>query len=278
MFIIGERINSTRKLIREAVLKKDADFIKMEATKQLQAGAQMLDVNGGIAGQEVEMLSWLVNVVQEVCDVPLCLDSSDPEALRKALPLCKQTPMINSITEEPERFNSLLPLIRDHKAKVIALCMAASGPPKDMQDRVDTATRLVDKLLAGGIAIDNIYIDPAVFPVSTGSEQGPNVLNAISEIRKRFPEAHASCGVSNVSFGLPARKLLNEIFLIMLMSRGLDAAIIDPTDFGLMARIMAAEALRGGDDFCINYVRAFKQGKLEFIKTEAPPPATTPTP
>jgi len=98
------------------------------------------------------------------------------------------------------------------------------------------------------------------------------VLNAISEIRKRYPEAHTSCGVSNVSFGLPQRKLLNEVFLIMLMSRGMDAAIIDPTDFGLAARIMAAKALRGEDDFCVNYVRAFKQGKLEFIKTEAPAP------
>lgn len=278
MLIIGERINSTRKFIREAVLKRDADFIKMEATKQLQAGAHMLDVNGGVAGQEVEMLSWLVNVVQEVGDAPLCLDSSDPEALRKALPLCKQTPMINSITEAPARFDALLPLVRDHKTKVIALCMAASGPPTGMQDRVDTATRLVDKLLAGGIAIDNIYIDPAVFPVSTGAEHGPAVLNAISEIKKRYPEVHTSCGVSNVSFGLPERKLLNEIFLIMLMSRGLDAAIIDPTDFGLAARIMAGEALRGEDDFCMNYVRAFKQGKLKFIKTEPPAPTTAQTP
>jgi len=277
MLIIGERINSTRKFIREAVLKRDADFIKMEATKQLQAGAQMLDVNGGVAGQEVEMLSWLVNVVQEVGDAALCLDSSDPEALRKALPLCKQTPMINSITEEPARFDALFPLVRDHKTKVIALCMAASGPPTDMQDRVDTATRLVDKLLAGGIAIDNIYIDPAVFPVSTGAEHGPAVLNAISEIKKRYPEVHTSCGVSNVSFGLPERKLLNEIFLIMLMSRGLDAAIMDPTDFGLAARIMAGDALRGEDDFCMNYVRAFKKGKLKFVKPEPPAPTTAQT-
>jgi cobalamin-dependent methionine synthase I len=277
MFIIGERINSTRKLIREAVLKRDADYIKMEATKQLQAGAHMLDVNGGVAGQEVELLSWLVKVVQEVCDVPLCLDSSDPEALQKALPLCKHTPMINSITEEPDRFNSLLPLIREHKTKVIALCMAASGPPTNMQDRVDTATRLVEMLTSGGISLDNIYIDPAVFPVSTGSDHGPNLLNAISEIRNRFPGAHTSCGVSNVSYGLPARKLLNEIFLIMLMSRGMDAAIIDPCDFGLMARITAAEALRGGDEFCINYIRAYKQGKLEIIKSESPTPAAVVT-
>jgi cobalamin-dependent methionine synthase I len=268
MFIIGERINSTRKLIREAVLKRDADYIKMEATKQMQAGAHMLDINGGVAGQEVELLSWLASVVQEACDVPLCLDSSDPEALHKALPLCKQTPIINSITEEPDRFNSLLPLIREHKAKVIALCMAASGPPANAQDRIDTATRLVEKLAAGGIALDDIYIDPAVFPVGTGSEHGPSLLNAVSEIRNRFPEAHTSCGVSNVSFGLPVRKLLNEIFLIMLMSRGMDAAIIDPCDFGLIARITAAEALRGGDEFCVNYIRAYKQGKLEFLKAD----------
>ena len=102
MLIIGERINATRKHIREAVLKRDAEYIRAEASRQLQAGAHMLDVNGGVAGQEVELLSWLVSVVQETTDVPLCLDSADPHALRKALPLCRVRPMINSITEERE--------------------------------------------------------------------------------------------------------------------------------------------------------------------------------
>jgi 5-methyltetrahydrofolate--homocysteine methyltransferase len=264
MFIIGERINSTRKHIREAVLRSDTDYIKAEAIKQVEAGAHMLDVNGGITGREVELLPWLVNVVQDsVGDVPLCLDSADPEALRAALPLCRQTPMINSINDEPERMKTLLPVILEHKTKVVALCMGASGPPSGLEDRVEIASRLVNRLTAEGVPPGDIYVDPCVFPISTGPQQGPNVLDAITEIRKRYPEVHTSCGVSNVSYGLPVRKLLNQVFLLMLISRGMDAAIMDPCDEGIVAMITAAEALAGRDPYCAAYLKAFRAGKLE---------------
>ena len=263
MLIIGERINATRKRVGEAVTKRDAGFIQGEALKQVEAGAHMLDVNGGIAGQEVANLAWLVETVQQVVEVPLCLDSADPEALRQALPLCRQTPMINSITADPERFDAILPLVKQHGAKVIALCLSAAAPPKGLEDRVAIATGLVERLSAGGVPHDNIYVDPCVFPVSTGSEHGPAVLDAIGRIRSQCPGVHTSCGVSNVSYGLPARKLLNEVFLLMLLGRGMDAAIIDPTDPGLIARIKAAEALGGRDAYCKAYLQAFREGKLE---------------
>jgi len=263
MLIIGERINSTRKRIGEAVQQGDAEFIREEARRQLDAGANMLDVNGGIAGREAELLSWLVRTVQEVTDVPLCLDSADPEALRQALPLCRQKAMINSITDEPARFDSLLPLIRDYGTKVIALCMTTSGPPGGVDDRVEIASRLVDLLVAGGIPLDDIYVDPCVFPISSGAGYGPAVLEAVARIRASYPGGHISCGVSNVSYGLPARKLLNEVYLLMLIDRGLDTAIIDPCSDGLMARILAAEALSGRDDFCQNYLRAYRGGLLQ---------------
>lgn len=267
MLIIGERINSTRKFIREAVLRRDAEFIKNEATKQLQAGAHMLDVNGGVPGREVELLSWLVNVVQDACDAPLCLDSADPEALRKALPLCKQPPMINSITEEPARLQTLLPVIKEYRTKVVALCIAESGPPGGLEDRVATASRLVDRLSAEGIPLEDIYVDPCVFPIGTGSKHGLSVMEAVTQIRIRYPGVHTSCGVSNVSFGLPVRKLLNEVFLTMLMSRGMDAAIIDPCDEGVMARVAAAEALAGRDADCMGYIKAYRKGILELHRT-----------
>jgi cobalamin-dependent methionine synthase I len=264
MFIIGERINSTRKHIREAVLRSDADYIKAEAVKQVEAGAHMLDVNGGITGREAEILPWLVRVVQEAAgDVPLCLDSADPEALRAALPLCKKTPMINSINDEPERMDALLPVILEYKTKVIALCMGASGPPSGLEDRVEIAARLVDRLTAAGVPASDIYVDPCVFPISTGSQQGPNVLEAITQIHRRYPEVHTSAGVSNVSYGLPVRKLLNQVFLLMLISRGMDAAIMDPCDEGIVALITAAEALAGRDTHCMAYLKAYRAGKLE---------------
>ncbi len=263
MLIIGERINSTRKRIGEAVQKGDADFIRVEAKKQLDAGAHMLDVNGGIPGREAELLSWLVQVVQEVQEIPLCLDSADPEALRQALPLCRQKAMVNSITDEKERWERVMPLVREFQTKIIALCMSESGPPKGMEDRLSTACRLVDRLTAAGVALDDIYVDPCVFPVSTGPEHGPALLDAAWQIRSRYPGVHISAGISNVSFGMPVRRLLNETLLVLLMARGLDTAIIDPCVEGTVARILAAEALLGRDEFCAEYLHAYREGKLE---------------
>jgi len=263
VLIIGERINATRKRIGEAVTQRNTSVIQEEARMQVAAGAHILDVNGGVAGQEVENLAWLVATVQEAVPVPLCLDSADPEALRQALPLCRQQPMINSITEDPERFDAILPLVKQYNARVIALCLSPGAPPQNAEDRVSTAMRLVGKLTAAEVPAGNIYVDPCVFPISTGGKHGPAVLGAIEQIRNQCPGVHTSCGVSNVSYGLPARKLLNEVFLLMLLGRGMDAAIIDPCDQGLMARILAAEALGGRDPHCMGYLRAFRSGKLE---------------
>ncbi len=263
MLIIGERINSTRKKIGEAVQKGDAGLIREEARRQLAAGAHMLDVNGGIPGREAELLAWLVKVVQEVQEIPLCLDSADPEALRQALPLCRQRAMINSITDERERWEKVMPLAKDFKAKIIALCMSESGPPKGTDDRVDVACRLVDRLTSQGVSLDDIYVDPCVFPISTGPEHGPALLDATWQIRNRYPGVHISAGVSNVSFGMPVRKLLNETLLVLLTARGLDTAIIDPCVEGLVAKVLAAEALIGRDEYCANYLGAYRQGRLE---------------
>lgn len=263
MFIIGELINCTRKRVGAAAQNRDAEFIREVARSQANAGADMLDVNGGIAGQEAECLAWLVGVVQEAVETPLCLDSSDPQALEKALPLCKQRPMINSITDEPARFHAVLPLLKEFRPKVVALCMSAAGPPSGVEDRVATACRLVDRLTAEGMALDDIYLDPCVLPASTGPEHGKAILEAVDQIKAQYPGAHISAGVSNVSYGLPLRKLLNEVFLVLLMGRGLDAAIVDPCDQQLMMNLRAAEALLGRDEYCVNYLRAYREGKME---------------
>ena len=263
MFIIGELINSTRKRIRAAVEARDAAYIKEIAIRQARAGASMLDVNGGVVGQEPECLSWLVGVIQDEVDLPLCLDSADPAALRAALPLCKKPAMINSISIEGDRFNSVLPLVKDFKTKVIALCMGEYGPPAGVEDRVEIASKLVDRLTAAGVALDDIYVDACVLPISTGPEHGPALANAIGQIMARYPGVHTSVGLSNASFGLPVRKLLNETLIVLLMARGLDTAIADPCDRQMMANIAAAEALLGRDEYCVDYLKAFRAGKLE---------------
>ncbi len=263
MWIIGELLNCTRKRVGAAAGNRDADFVRDLAQKQANAGADMLDVNGGLAGREVETLKWMVQIVQETTDLPLSIDSSDPLALRSALPLCKKRPLLNSITDEATRFDSLLPVLTEHRPKVIALCMTEFGPPSGADDRLATASRLVDRLAAAGIPLDHIYVDPCVMPISTSPEQGAALLDAVSRIVERYPGVHVSAGLSNVSFGLPARKLINQVFLMLLMARGLDAAILDPCDRQLMANLAAAEALLGRDEFCAGYLKAFREGKLE---------------
>jgi 5-methyltetrahydrofolate--homocysteine methyltransferase len=263
VLVIGERINATRKKIGEAVQNFDAEHIKAEAVKQVEAGAHIIDVNGGIPGRETEFLLWLVEMVQEVVDVPLCLDSADAESIAAALPKCKQPPMINSISFEKERLEKVTPLAREHGAKVIALCMSDEGPPKDFDDRIGIAGRLVDRLTGDGVPLENIHVDPCVFPISTGSEVGTYVLDAIGWIHSQWPGIHTICGASNVSFGLPVRKLLNSVFLPMLIARGLDSAIIDPCNKLTRANLLAAEALAGRDEFCTAYIGAFRAGDLE---------------
>ena len=171
--------------------------------------------------------------------------------------------MINSINDEPARIEAVLPLLKEYKAKVVALCMGEAGPPSGVEDRVATACRLVDRLTAEGIPLDDIYVDACVLPISTGPEHGRSLAEAIGQIMARYPGVHTSVGLSNASFGLPVRKLLNQSFVVLLMSRGLDAAIVDPCDRQLMANIAAAEALLGRDEYCVEYLRAFRAGKLE---------------
>src|SRR5579862_5051588 len=170
MLIIGELINCTRKKVGAAAAARDVGFFQDIARKQVDAGADMLDVNGGLPGQELEVLPWLVNIVQEAVSVPLCLDSADPEALRRALPFCKQRAMINSITAEPARIAALLPVLKEFRPKIIALCLGESGPPNTTEERLTHATHLVDLLTASGYLLDDIYVDGCVLPVSTGPE------------------------------------------------------------------------------------------------------------
>ncbi|MGD0500788.1 MAG: dihydropteroate synthase [Bryobacteraceae bacterium] len=263
MILIGELINATRKKVRAAVETRDADYIRDLARRQAEAGAAILDVNGGVPEREAESLEWLVGLVQEVTDLPLAIDSSDPEVVRRAIPLCKSRPTINSITAEPARLDALLPVLKEFRPRVIALCMSPAGVPAGLEDRIETASRLVDRLIQDGAELDDIFVDPCVMPVSTGGDKSVAVLDAIGCIMQRFPGVHTSVGLSNVSFGVPTRKLMNQTFLMLLMARGLDAAILDPLDRQLIANITAAEALLGRDEYCQRYLRAYRAGKLE---------------
>lgn len=265
MLIIGERINSTRKTIGEAVKAHDTDFIRQEAVQQAEAGAHFLDCNGAVVGVEAEpeTLIWLVQTCQEATGLPCAIDSPNASAIEAALKIHKGQAFINSITAEKEKFARILPLAVAHKAKVVALCLDDSGIPQTADARMQAADFLVENLTSGGVAPDDIYLDPLVFPVSTNGHAGVDVLETIRYIRATHPGVHTVCGLSNVSYGLPVRKLLNRAFLVLCMGAGLDGVIADPLDQSLMALIYAGEALLDRDEFCGNYLSMARAGKLE---------------
>lgn len=264
MIIIGELINASRKQIAPAIENKDADTIQKIAKDERENGADFIDVNAGVfVGKESDYLKWLVTTVQETVEAPCCLDSPDPKAIETALSIHKGVPMINSISLEKERYEALLPVVSGTECKVVALCMSDKGMPETTDDRVSIADELINKLLKNNVPLDNIYVDPLVQPVSTKDSYGIEFLNAIEKIINKFPGVHTICGLSNISFGLPERKFLNQTFMVMAITKGLDAAIVNPLDKGMMAKIVAAETLAGKDEYCSQYLQAWRDKKFE---------------
>ncbi|MBI5118877.1 dihydropteroate synthase [Candidatus Poribacteria bacterium] len=264
MTIIGERINSSRKPIARAIEEKNTAFIRDETRKQLQAGAHFIDVNAGaFAEKEWPNLKWVIETVMAAGDAPLCIDSSDPEVVREALAICGGSAMVNSISAEKERFSSLLPIIREYDCKVVALCLDDEGIPSEPDGKIGVGSRLVNNLVKNGIKPTNIYVDPLVMAVSTDKRSGVVALQTIEEIHKRFSGVHIVCGLSNISFGLPVRKLMNRTFLVMAMAAGLDAVIFDPLDKQMMANLITATTLLGLDEYCKDYIAAYRNNKLE---------------
>lgn len=265
MIIIGEKINSTNKAARAAIESLDTAFVHDMAKKQFDAGAAYIDLNAGMfVDDEPDKLVWLVKTAQEAVDAPLSIDSPNPEAIEKALKAVKTNkPIINSITDEKERFDSILPLILKYNTGIVALCMDDNGMPETADERLTIADRLITALTSKGVGIGDIYIDPMVRPIGTGTHYGKVALETIGRVRAEFPEVHITCGLSNISFGIPERKLMNQAFLIAAMTSGMDGAILNPLDNKLMSFVYATEALLGKDDFCMNYLMKFREGLLE---------------
>lgn len=265
MLIIGELINTSRKLINEAVENKDADYIKKIALDEVAAGANYVDVNcGTMIFDEVETMEWLVKTVQEVVQVPLCIDSPNPKAIEAGLKLVRYgQPLINSITGEKERFAEILPLVLKYKTKVVALCMDDTGMPETAEDRMAVARNLYQNLTAAGISEDDIYFDPLVKPVSTGDKAGREVLDTVKLISQEYPNVHKVCGLSNVSFGLPNRKILNQLFMVQTMALGMDSYILNPLDKSMMGAVQGSQTLLGKDSYCTGYLNAHRNGLYE---------------
>jgi len=261
VIIIGELINSTRKPIKQAIEERNVSYIQELAKKQVEAGAHYIDVNAGaFVDDEEEHLLWLVDIVQAVVDVPLAIDSADPEVIEKGLMVHKGEAMINSITAEKEKFEAIVPLIKKYNTKVVALCMDDNGMPNTSEERLTIVEKLCDGFTKAGIDLGNVFLDPLVKPVSVNTSFGNEVLNTLEEINKRYKGIHTTCGLSNVSFGLPERKLLNQAFFVMCVAKGMDSVIIDPLDKKIMALLYASEVLVDRDKRCMNYLKAVRNG------------------
>ena len=263
MLIVGERINASRKPIAEAIASRNAAFIQNEAKAQANAGADYLDVNAGtFVGEEAQHLQWIIETVQEVVDLPLCIDSPDPAVIKAMNRFTKKTPMINSITLEPSRLEGLLPLVAEHKTKVIGLCQSADSIADTAEAKVEMASQLIERFKLASIPLDNLYIDPLVYPLATNDRSSLATLDAIEQIMAKFPSVHTICGLTNVSYGLPNRKLVNRTFLVAAIARGLDSAILDPTDRELFGALKASLMVSGKDEFCMGYIAAFRERRI----------------
>jgi 5-methyltetrahydrofolate--homocysteine methyltransferase len=190
------------------------------------------------------------------------LDSPNPKALSEAIKHHKGEPMINSISLEEDRFQSLIPVITSQPCHVVALCIAQTSMPTTVAERVHVGSELIKRLTGEGIPLEKIYVDTLVQPVSVDTGMGIATLGAIYEIMNHFPGVNTICGLSNISFGLPERRLINRNFLALCISYGLSAAILDPTDKQLMATLFAVEMLLGRDEYCENFIDAYQNGRI----------------
>ncbi len=285
MLIIGERINSSRRSIEQAISEKNAPFLIEQARLQAESGANFVDVNCAVRlKKEKEDLVWLMKILQDNLNIPISIDSPDPEVIDAALGAHKGKPFVNSITAESKKLKTMLDILKGREVFIIALTMDDSGIPSGFEERISIAKNMVDFLKKAGINADNIYVDPLVKPISSEPDQAKQFLEAVVILKQNGIKTIG--GLSNVSYGLPARRILNAAFLSLAIKAGIDAVIIDPVDKLIQSAIkrqrkgsdadartlrpvsdpnafnLARKALLGEDSYCANYIKAFREGKL----------------
>lgn len=260
MIIIGERINASRPSIKEALEKRDKGFIQKEAKAQIEVGSQFLDVNCGLSrDREAADMEWLINTIQEVGSVRLSIDSPDPTVIENGIHVSKERVLINSITAEEKRYRQILPIAHQHNCSITALTIDENGMPDSADDRFKVAKKIYNILKSEGISDEDIYFDPLVRPISSEPRQAQELLKSIPMI-KSLGGVKVVCGISNISYGLPRRSLINSIFLSMALSAGMDGALVDPLDKRIVAAIKATEAISGQDRYCMNFIQAYRKG------------------
>jgi 5-methyltetrahydrofolate corrinoid/iron sulfur protein methyltransferase len=256
MILIGERINTGFKDIKQAVLNKDKTPIQEWAKKQTEAGADYLDVNLGAVSSKPEDMCWMIEAVQEVVDTPICIDSNKPQILAEAIKVCRKKPIVNSTTAAEEKLNQILPVVAEHHARVIGVVMDESGTPRTADKRVENAGKIFAKAMEYGIPAEDLFLDPIIMPLKFMQDQQKEILEAMRQFQfLSDPPPHIICGLSNVSNGALHKKLINRTFLAMAIGCGLDSAICDVMDVELINTARTAELIMNRQIYADSYIK-----------------------
>ena len=265
MFIIGELINATRKKVSEAIAGKDANFIQHLAKRQDEAGADYIDVNvalgTGERKKEIEDMEWAIKTIRLVSEKPIAIDTTVYEVLEAGLKTHGPGAIINSVSAEKGRFIPFLRLARQYEALAVVLPITETGIPKDEETRLENAAKILDRAKKEGLDKESLYFDPLVLPLGVDQNNGQVTINTLQLFKKELG-VKTTLGLTNISYGLPLRSLINRTFLTMAMGWGLDSALVNPLDKALMSTIFATEALLGQDRYCSKFLKLFRQGKL----------------
>ena len=257
--IIGERINPTgRKLLAEEMKAGNLERVREDALSQVAAGAQMLDVNAGVPlADEPKILADSIKLIQGITDVPLCIDSSIVEALKRGLEAYEGKALLNSVTGEEERLETVLPLVKKFGCAVIGISNDDSGISEDINVRFDVARKIVERAMDHGIPKEDVIIDPLVMPVGAINDAGRQVLELIKKLQNELG-VNTTCGASNLSFGLPNRHGLNTAFIAMAIASGMPCAITNPLEKEIMQSVKGANVVMGHDPECSDWIMSFR--------------------
>ncbi|WKY45070.1 methyltetrahydrofolate cobalamin methyltransferase [Eubacteriaceae bacterium ES2] len=267
MIIIGEKINGAIPSTAKAIASQDSEFIKNLTKIQTNAGATYIDVCASVENNvEMETMKWLIDLVQQVTDLPIAVDSPSVETCVAAMKFCNKPGLFNSVSMEGNKVDIGFAAIAETKWDCVALLNSDRGIPKTAEDRLEVFADIMAKAKEYGIDPSRLHIDPLVEMLCTSEDGVTMVQTVIQEIKKQYPTIHVTGAVSNISFNLPVRKIMNMGFTVMAMNAGMDSAILDPTDRDLMGIIYATEALMGEDEFCVEYISAYRHNIFGPIK------------
>lgn len=258
MIIIGEKLNGSIPSVAKAIAERDADLIRERAKMQAEAGADFLDVCASVEEEvEVETLKWMIDIVQEVTDTRICVDSPSAKTCAEGIKLCKRPGLVNSVSLEGNKIDTIFPVIADTDWECVALLCDNDGIPDSVEKRMKVFHGIMEKAKEYNIAPSRLHIDPLVVTLSTDQTALTVFAQCCRQIKAEYPDIHITSGLSNISYGLPVRKNINQAFMVLAMNAGMDSAIVDPTNKNMIGMIYAANALLEKDEYCLNYIAKF---------------------